>query len=57
MKLSDVVRAILIKENVSDTDLEKTVLILVQYHISHNVHALRRIVKKLNFVIQQGSGA
>ena len=48
MKLCDVVKAIVIKEDVSARDIEDTILFLVGDTVLTDVRALRRIVKKLN---------
>jgi len=52
VKLCDVVQAIVIKEEVSPKDIEATVLFLVQDSILTDVRVLRRIVKKLNAVME-----
>jgi hypothetical protein len=48
MKLCDVVQAIVLKEEVSEKDIEATILFLAQDNILTDVRVLRRIVKKLN---------
>jgi hypothetical protein len=48
MKLCDVVRAIVMEENISDKDIENTVLYLTQDNVLDDLRVFRRIVKKLN---------
>jgi hypothetical protein len=48
MKLCDIVRAIVVKEDITGKDIENTILFLVQDSVLRDVRVLRRIVKKLN---------
>ncbi len=48
MKLYDVVKAIIIQENISDKDIENTVLYLVKDENLQDERVFRRIVKKIH---------
>ena len=47
MKLCDMVRAVVIQEDISNRDIENTIAFLVQDNILTDVRVFRRIVKNL----------